>query len=239
MWLCCVSSPPPQCQWPGLKGAGPSRAGGAAAAPHLRHVAAAWAQHGAAADLKSASPGLQSWGPTAEGGLAQPGEEFAAETGVLLHPLSPGSAPIRLCHPQGDPGKRGRGEQEAKRLFIFEMFYNGIISSQEVFQIDLVRKRFHFSSSEMRWESSLWCEPSQSSGNHRSEKLRARWTDTRGSPVPTHPQVPFAPSLAMCSMLASRAVPSLGRALPISTGGKTFLKKSPFSPRKTVLFWGI
>lgn len=118
------------------------------------------------------------------------------------------------------------------------MFYNGIISSQEVFQIDLVRKRFHFSSSEMRWESSLWCEPSQSSGNHRSEKLRACWTDTHGPPIPTHPQVPFAPSLAMCSILVSQAVPSLGRALPISMRGKTFLKKIPLFPQENPFILG-
>lgn len=154
----------------------------------------AWAQSGAAAEVKSASPGLQSGDPTAEGGPAQPGEELDAEIGVLQHPLSPGSAHIRLCHPQGDPGKRGRGEQEAKGLFIFKMFYNEIISSQEVFQIDLVRNCFHFSSSEMRWESSLWCELLQSSGNHRSEKLWAHWKDTHGSPQP------HAPPCAFCSI---------------------------------------
>lgn len=46
-----------------------------------------------------------------------------------------------------------------KGVFIFKMFYNGIISSQEVFRIDLVRNGFPFSSAAMRWESSPWCEP--------------------------------------------------------------------------------
>lgn len=39
------------------------------------------------------------------------------------------------------------------------MFYNGIISSQEVFRIDSGRNRFPFSSARLWWESSLWCEP--------------------------------------------------------------------------------
>lgn len=43
----------------------------------------------------------------------------------------------------------------------------------------------------------------------------------------------------MCSILASRAVAPLGRALPISSRGKKpFLKKSPFFPRKTLFFLG-
>lgn len=120
--------------------------------------------------------------------------------------------PIGLCHPQCDPGKRGRGEREAKGLFIFKMFYNGIISSQEVFRIDLVRNHFHFSSAEMRWESSLWCKQSQSSGNCRSEKLPACWKDTLGSPGPHAPHTCLLLRLRRNS--AVRSIPVRRAAAP-------------------------
>lgn len=158
-----------------------------------------------------------------------------------------GSAPIRLWHPQGDPGKRGRGEREAKGLFIFKMFYNGIISSQEVFRIDSVRNRFHFSSAEMRWESSLWCEPLQSSENHRSEKLPAHWKDALGSPQPHAPHIRLLLHLQHNSAVPSIQAAALreqllcwGQLCPAQGGEKKpFFKKSPLFPRTTFFFLGI
>jgi len=120
------------------------------------------------------------------------------------------------------------------------MFYNGIISSQEVFRIDSVRDRFHFSSAELRWERSLWCDPSQSSGGRRSETPRhagrLRWAP-RG---PRHPTRASGSGSVVRGIRASRAAAAAlpGRALPVSRGRtkKTpllqkippFLQENPF-----------
>ena len=162
-----------------------------------------------------------------------------------------GSAPVGLCHPPGDPGKRGRGEREAKGLFIFKMFYNGIISSQEVFQIDLVRHRFHFSSAEMRWESSLWCEPLQSSGKHIDLKNSWHAGRTRSAPLgPTHPTHAFC---SVSSVTPQCAASGQARLRPRGSSGsagegsahlkgekkKPSSKNPPFSPGRSLFFWGI
>lgn len=131
-----------------------------------------------------------------------------------------GSAPSGLCHPQGDPGKRGRGEREAKGLFIFAMFYNGIISSQEVLRIDSLRRSFHFCSAATRWECSPWSRALQNPGR---EKSRACWQDVPGSPRPPYPTHTFCPE---SSIPASRAAASPGRE-------KALLRKNPLvSPGK-------
>lgn len=124
-----------------------------------------------------------------------------------------------------------------RAFFISGMFSNGIISSQEVFRINLVRNCFHFSSAEMRWEPSLWCEPSHSSESHGSETLLAHGKDTLGSLGPTHPTHAFC-SLSSIALPCSPA--GALQALPISKGRNNPPSQNPsFSLGKPISSCGI
>lgn len=74
------------------------------------------------------------------------------------------------------------------------MFYNGIISSQEVFQIDLVRNCFPFSSVGMWGESSLWCEPRRAL---EATDLASSW---HAGKTCWAPGGPMHPTHAFCSI---------------------------------------
>lgn len=129
------------------------------------------------------------------------------------------------------------------------MFYNGIISFQEVFQIDSVRNRFPFSSAGMRWESSLRCEPCRALG---ARDLTSSWHTGR---IHWAPRSPMHPAHAFCS--SSRVTPgcaasrqagmqsqerqgSTGEASACLKGEeKTLPQATPPFPWKPLFFWGI
>ncbi|XP_074968266.1 exonuclease mut-7 homolog isoform X4 [Phalacrocorax aristotelis] len=103
---------------------------------------------------------------------------------------------------------------------------------------------------EMLWEFSLWCEPSQSSGSCRSEKLLARWKDMLGSPQPHTPHTYsllhlWCNSTVRSTRASQAAAPweqwlRWGGLCPSQGGEKIpFFKKSPFSPWKSLIFWRI
>lgn len=88
-----------------------------------------WSQEGMALVLSTAQLGKV------------PGDTIAAQFshggaqpwGLGAAGLSPSP---RLCHPQGDPAKRGRGEREAKRFFFLfsRCFIMGLLVPKKCFE---------------------------------------------------------------------------------------------------------
>lgn len=125
------------------------------------------------------------------------------------------------------------------------MFYNGIISSQEVFRIDSGRNRFPFSSARLRWESSLWCEPRRAL---EATDLTSSRHAGRAPRSPTHTTHAFCSISGVTpGCAASRQAGLQSQGSRGSTGEasaclkrekKTSFKPPPF-PGKPLFFGGI